>query len=729
VKKSQEHSKTELKTIQSELKSIKLYDGNIDGLIGPQTRSAIRTFEKQEGLFPNAFLTLKERTKLSQLSIKKQSVANKATNNISQSSSKDKVKIKQLEDRIEFLSDLSGKRLKIINGLRKNDNSSLQKFETEINVLKRNAEYFANLASDRLVIINKLESQVNDQPDDNQLRKRVDFLDELASERLRRIKNLVKQYTELEKEIQDQSKNIQSGPNKVPNGPSHSGSKDKARIKQLEDRIEFYSDLSRKRLKIINGLRKNANSGSQKLETEINVLKKNTEYFANLASDRLVEINKLKTQVNNQPDDNQLRKRADFLDELANERMKRIKILVNQYTKLEVELNELRKRQNEASSQLETFDDRVAQLKEADKFAADRLKEINDLKKEKIDIAKQYEASKQNNQNVLDLSNQQAEQINKQKYELAAKDAKIASLEEKLENSLTLIKTATKLEQQIKVLRPKLQKLKTDSTKQKDELILLRSQLENSQKENETLNKSFINLKTDTQAKKNEKEELLEIIANLKSEIATLNEQSAGDRKSKFNLSDEWVKLERWVPAQQLRFCSILSEYSIAADEAATSMNQLKQNAAVTLRDENMQALLLPSKSGANSLFQNWIAKVEKVFVINLTNGGIGAGIVLRTPCEVTIGSGAQVVNEEGSFKIEEFRAIALPDEPIFKQLEQLSNGDTVIINGGFVTYGDGKDLSKFITNVDGIKKRLVESERPDNAPDYFVDITYLSQL
>ena len=94
---------------------------------------------------------------------------------------------------------------------------------------------------------------------------------------------------------------------------------------------------------------------------------------------------------------------------------------------------------------------------------------------------------------------------------------------------------------------------------------------------------------------------------------------------------------------------------------------------------------------------------MPSTFVINLDNGGIGAGIVLRTPCEVTIGSGAQVVNEAGSFKIEEFRAIALPDEPIFKQLEQLSNGDTVIINGGFITYGAGTHLSSVDQSSDSL--------------------------
>ena len=570
VKKSQEHSKTRLKTIQKQLKDIKLYSGSIDGVIGPQTRAAIRKFEKQNGLFPNAFLSANERNKLTQLSKKQQSGVAKTQTASSQIVSKEAERIKQLEARVLFLSELSGKRLKIINELRKNDNSVLQKLETEINVLKRNNEYFANLASDRLVEISKLKAKVAVQPDDGQLKKRADFLGELARKRLKRIADLVKEVENLEKKTQE--------------------------VKDLQQK-------------------------------------------------------------------------TDFLDELA----------------------------------------------------AKRLKRVNEL-------TKQINSYKLDNQNVIKLSNQQAEEIDKQSYKLIEKDNKIISLEQKITELTTVLPTfdwetqkgkleRALLEQQSLngVLQSKLDALEVKNKNTTDELLVLQGDLSSAKKELDSVKK--------------ENKDLTDIVANLETEIAALDELSARENKSKFKLSEDWSTLERWVPAQQLRFCSILSEYSVAADEAAASMNQLKQNAAVTLRDENMQALLLPSPSGANSLFQNWIAKVEKVFVINLDNGGIGAGIVLRTPCEVTIGSGAQVVNEAGSFKIEEFRAIALPDEPIFKQLEQLSNGDTVIINGGFITYGDGKDLSKFITNVDGIKKRLVESERPDNAPDYFVDITYLSQL
>ena len=92
----------------------------------------------------------------------------------------------------------------------------------------------------------------------------------------------------------------------------------------MEARVRFLSELSGKRLKTINELRKNDNSVLQKLETEINVLKRSYRYFSKLAGDRLVEINKLKAKVADQPDDGQLKQRAEFLDELAGKRLKKI---------------------------------------------------------------------------------------------------------------------------------------------------------------------------------------------------------------------------------------------------------------------------------------------------------------------------------------------------------------------------------------------------------------------
>ncbi len=49
------------KQIQPYLKSLKLYDGKIDGLWGEQTLQGIKKFERSVGLFPDGVLTYKER--------------------------------------------------------------------------------------------------------------------------------------------------------------------------------------------------------------------------------------------------------------------------------------------------------------------------------------------------------------------------------------------------------------------------------------------------------------------------------------------------------------------------------------------------------------------------------------------------------------------------------------------------------------------------------------------
>ena len=60
-----------------------------------------------------------------------------------------------------------------------------------------------------------------------------------------------------------------------------------------------------------------------------------------------------------------------------------------------------------------------------DELAAKRLKRINEL-------TKQINSNKLDNQNVIKLSNQQAEEIDKQSYKLIEKDNKIISLEQKI---------------------------------------------------------------------------------------------------------------------------------------------------------------------------------------------------------------------------------------------------------------------------------------------------------
>jgi len=59
-------SPADIQQAQQELKSQGLYNGAIDGVMGPETRTALSRFQQQNGLTPNAALDQETKDKLSQ---------------------------------------------------------------------------------------------------------------------------------------------------------------------------------------------------------------------------------------------------------------------------------------------------------------------------------------------------------------------------------------------------------------------------------------------------------------------------------------------------------------------------------------------------------------------------------------------------------------------------------------------------------------------------------------
>jgi peptidoglycan hydrolase-like protein with peptidoglycan-binding domain len=57
-------SRAEIKDIQQKLKADNLYRGNIDGLMGPETRQALASYQKQNGLRVTASLDRQTRDSL-----------------------------------------------------------------------------------------------------------------------------------------------------------------------------------------------------------------------------------------------------------------------------------------------------------------------------------------------------------------------------------------------------------------------------------------------------------------------------------------------------------------------------------------------------------------------------------------------------------------------------------------------------------------------------------------
>ena len=210
-----------------------------------------------------------------------------------------------------------------------------------------------------------------------------------------------------------------------------------------------------------------------------------------------------------------------------------------------------------------------------------------------------------------------------------------------------------------------------------------------------------------------EKQELTKQLEDIKSQIDSSNLVPV------FQLSEEWLDVERFLAVQQVRFCQILSNYSVEAKAAAESKNQLRQNLVATNRDNDIAALL------PNGNYNDWVAKVVEIYA---TPSG-DAAFVLRLPCTVTFGSGQ--LNGAGDLN-GNYAATAEFGGIIYNQLAQLAEGDMVLISGKILTYDDIGALNqrlKFVTNLNGESPSKSEPRKNRAAPDYFSKIDYLSKL
>jgi hypothetical protein len=234
---------------------------------------------------------------------------------------------------------------------------------------------------------------------------------------------------------------------------------------------------------------------------------------------------------------------------------------------------------------------------------------------------------------------------------------------------------------------------------------------------------------------------LEEELKKSKNKFAELEKQKSlatNGQQRGFVLSSEWDELKQWITPQQIRFCTILSDYDLEKVSAQESGNQLKQNLAIDNRDSDIDALLLGRNSQEKGYFRNWIGTVEQVFAIYQENADgveeLAAGVVIKTPCNsVTVGSGRVKSADD-----ERYEGTAFPSDPIYSQLSQVSKGDPILFEGSLLTYQDTGEANRsskprFFTNVDS-SVNDAEAEKAKkrdeiNAPDYFVKIDYLSKL
>ena len=389
------------------------------------------------------------------------------------------------------------------------------------------------------------------------------------------------------------------------------------------------------------------------------------------------------------------------------------------------QIAELKKAAN-ATADIAKLEQKLSQAKTIAKrhssIAAERLKIIKNYQSEISKLKKENNSSNDISrlQKDLELANELASErfktilgLNKKVSELKRKVVSSAEIDA-LKNELSIaLSQLSVFEDESEELSTQLTKLNADREKAFEQLSLitkardnLELQLADALSSNETLTLRAENLEK-------EKQKLIKELENIKSQI------DSTDFLPVFQLSEEWLEVERFLAVQQVRFCQILSNYSVEAKAAAESKNQLRQNLVATNRDNDIAALL------PNGNYNDWVVKVVEIYA---TPSG-DAAFVLRLPCDVTFGSGQ--LNGAGDLD-GSYAATAEFGGIIYNQLAQLSQGDTVLISGKILTYDDIGALNqrlKFITNLNGENALKTEPRKNRAAPDYFSKIDYLSKL
>ncbi len=437
---------------------------------------------------------------------------------------------------------------------------------------------------------------------------------------------------------------------------------------------------------------------SDKLENNLEVQKITIIAMKERTSKLIIERNKLQKLLEKENNNNSNAKFQKEISDLKNELFSR-----------SIQIKALKK----TESQLVFFRDKYNFINRINR------KITNDLEKQKEDTA-----TLGSNLNLA-LARVASEQRKKASIENALNLAQDVISKQELD-----VAELDKSLDQVSNLKKQLIVEKNRSEKFEFDLV----RLNNASDENNNLklnlaeaNIKIISLKAQLESSKIEYAELE------KQKFLTKSRQAKG-----FVLSSEWDDLKQWITPQQMRFCTILSDYDNEKVAAQESGNQLKQNLAIDNRDADIDALLLGRNSEEKGYFRNWIGTVEQVFAIYQENAEgveeLAAGVVIKTPCNsVTVGSGRVKSADD-----ERYEGTAFPSDPIYSQLSQVSKGDPILFEGSLLTYQDTGEASRsskprFFTNVDSsvndVEAEKAKKKNKINAPDYFVKIDYLSKL
>jgi peptidoglycan hydrolase-like protein with peptidoglycan-binding domain len=413
-------------------------------------------------------------------------------------------------------------------------------------------------------------------------------------------------------------------------------------------------------------------------------------------------------------------KRLESLTKLAETRLD---LLLNSKTELE----KLEKKQDKLELALENAESRTSTLNA-------KLLEVN----KKLHIEEQIVRKLQNKISDQKETNSE-EQLKITEEVLISSQQQISSLQNEVDR-LTSELASERKKYEVRIDDEARKRLEVEGTEVeiKKNLRIAEQKLLSSKEKISSLEGAVAILTSDLES---DSESYEQKIGDLENKISTLTQEletaekqiTATPEKPKgFVLSEEWQQYKQWITPSQMRFCNILHEYEIAREEAANSGNQLLQNMAIKQRDKDISALLTSSRTGQSGEgFRNWVSIVQSVFAMDSINPDTGktelaAGVILDTPCGISVGTG-RVLDAADAAK-SEFKYLAFEGDLIFSQLASVRRGDPVLFDGSFARSEVGSS-EMFITNELGEEQRLDAYEKPVDAPDMFVDITYLAKL
>ena len=680
------HSKLILKrTIQPKLKTLNYYKGTIDGIGGPQTTKAIKAFEKANGLLIDGKLFGRERALLVKLasaetSTKKYVKKLESTDSISAAQ---KAEISTLKKRIDRISMRISALIKENLNLKRKINSSEKSNSGWDDDLKNTINGQKNIIKHMRIRIADLMKERNKLRDSDNGVVTTDPSD------VKNLQNTTYNQRKIIKSLRERISDLIKERNKLRDIENKSGGSNKYLIQVLENELNTlnikYNIIVSQRDELQRDLKNNnADKFESTAKNQRNIIKALRDRISSLQKENIkLQVNLDSSAGSSSADKNQLSNLQDKYQDLY---IKNNTIRVD-FDKLDKKYkqltSDLEAKNNKNTESLQKLNEELSVSLQKQKILAyDAISQKLDVEKKlKIALAETMEFNSQ----INDLSNI-ANANGALKNDLSQARSKINSLNDKLD-----------------VLR---NSASAEFAKAVAKIAMLEVELEKS-------NNKYAELE--------------------KQKSSTKNGQQKG-----FVLSSEWDDLKQWITPQQMRFCTILSDYDREKVAAQESGNQLKQNLAIDNRDADIDALLLGRNSEEKGYFRNWIGTVEQVFAIYQENAEgveeLAAGVVIKTPCNsVTVGSGRVKSADD-----ERYEGTAFPSDPIYSQLSQVSKGDPILFEGSLLTYqdtGEARRSSKprFFTNVDSsvndVEAEKAKKKNKINAPDYFVKIDYLSKL